>query len=322
MKWVIKMIYILAGQERYLMEEKLKRLKKEYQCNDASLNFTTYYGDKSCMEDLYEDYCTIPFLSEYKMIVLYNPVFLTTKKGAKNEEDESYLLKCIEQQNEEVIFVIFYEGEDLDNRKKIVKLLKDQCKYEQFEPLTYYKIKELVRKQLSYNHCSIHEDGLDLLIKRCDSNLLQLMNECNKVSLYRDNLQYEDIDLLVSRPLEDRVFELSTALVQKNVSKMMQTYHDLVILNQEPVALIIMIANKIRALYQVSILLRKGYTDKEITAMLGMNPFYLQKLKEDVMNFEVRDLLDMLNKLHHLDDDIKSGKIDKHLGLELFMLRI
>lgn len=316
------MIYVLIGQERYLMEEKLNKLKKEYKCNDEMMNYSLYHGDRLSMKEVYDDYCTVPFFSEFKMIVLQQPLFISTKKGVKNEEDEALLLKCIEENRDDVILVLFYEGTDLDNRKKVVKALKERTNFTQYDRLTYYKVKEFTRKELKKSNCEIDEDAIDVLMSRCSYDLLQIVNECTKLSMYRSSIRLEDVELMVSRPLEDKVFELSGALVRKDIKRLVSVYKDLMVLNQEPIALIIMIANKLRSLYQVTVLLRKGYTDKEIYTMLSLNPYHLQKLKEEVGTFELSDLVTMLQKLHELDDSIKSGKIDKYLGLELFMFRI
>lgn len=322
MKWVINMIYVLTGKERFMIDEKIKDLKKEYQCNEDSMNYTVYYGDTPCMEEVYDDYCTVPFFSEHKMIVLFRPAFLTTKKGSKSEDEELYLLKCIENQNDFVTFVIVNDEEDLDNRKKVVKKIKSDTKFIQYDKLSYFKLKEIARNAIRNKNCDINEEALELLLERTNGDMMLLSNECSKLSLYKEYIELDDVFNLVSRPIEDRVFELSAAIVKKDLASMISVYRDLITLNQEPVALILMIANKMRALYQVKVLLRKGYTDKEITSMLSLNPYYFKKLKQEVFQYEIDELIHVIGKLHELDYGIKSGLVDKKLGLELFMLKL
>ena len=93
-------------------------------------------------------------------------------------------------------------------------------------------------------------------------------------------------------------------------------------LNEEPVKLIVLVANSMRLIYQVKLLDRKGYTDQEIAKMLSVNPFRLKYVRKEGKFFELDELLSCLNQLSKLDVKIKTGKIDKKLGLELFMLRI
>lgn len=322
MKWVMIMIYVLSGQERFMMDEKINELKKEFNCSQENMNCNVYYGDKPCMQDVYEDYCTVPFFNDFKMIIVNNPLFLTTKKGVKSEDEENYLIKCLEQQSEEVILVFFYEGEDLDNRKKVVKLLKKDTKFIQFEKMSYHKIKEFTRKAFKKRGCTISDSALEILIVRTGGDIMNLSSECDKLSLYKQDIDCNDVLLLVSRPLEDRVFELTAAIVKKDTSMMISVYRDLMVLNQEPIALVLMIASKIRAMYQVKVLSRKGYTDKEMITMIGMNPYYLKRLLQEISQFEIDVLEKMLVDLQMLDEKMKSGQIDKKLGLELFMLKL
>ena len=93
-------------------------------------------------------------------------------------------------------------------------------------------------------------------------------------------------------------------------------------INEEPVKLIVLVANSMRLIYQVKLLDRKGYTDQEIAKMLAVNPFRLKYVRKEGQFFQIDELLRCLNELSLLDVKIKTGQIDKKLGLELFMLRI
>ena len=94
------------------------------------------------------------------------------------------------------------------------------------------------------------------------------------------------------------------------------------ILNEEPIKLIVLIAGQMRLIYQVKLLDRKGYTDKEIGKILGVNPYRLKYLRQEGKDFDLNELLKCLDALSRLDVEIKTGKIDKKMGLELFMIRI
>ena len=67
---------------------------------------------------------------------------------------------------------------------------------------------------------------------------------------------------------------------------------------------------------------RKGYNDKEIGKFLGVNPYRLKYIRQEGKDFDLNELLKCLDELSKLDVQIKTGKIDKKMGLELFMVRI
>lgn len=94
------------------------------------------------------------------------------------------------------------------------------------------------------------------------------------------------------------------------------------ILNEEPIKLIVLIAGQMRLIYQVKLLDRKGYNDKEIGKILGVNPYRLKYIRQEGKDFDLNELLECLDALSKLDVEIKTGKMDKKMGLELFMIRI
>ena len=128
------------------------------------------------------------------------------------------------------------------------------------------------------------------------------------------------VDYLIDK--NENVFDLTTAILSKDKQKMMSIYKDLMTINEEPVKLIVLVANSMRLIYQVKLLDRKGYTDQEIAKMLAVNPFRLKYVRKEGQFFQIDELLRCLNELSLLDVKIKTGQIDKKLGLELFMLRI
>ena len=77
----------------------------------------------------------------------------------------------------------------------------------------------------------------------------------------------------MSRPLDENVFDLTTAILSKDKQKMMSIYKDLMTLNEEPVKLIVLVANSMRLIYQVKLLDRKGYTDQEIAKIVICKSF-------------------------------------------------
>ena len=132
----------------------------------------------------------------------------------------------------------------------------------------------------------------------------------------------EDVRAVVSKPLEENAFELVSAIMKKDQQKAVHIYKDLMVNNEEPVKLIVLIANQMRLLMQVKTLDRKGYNDQEIAKILGINPFRLRYIRADASQYDIQDLMSKLNDLALLDTNIKKGMVDKKLGLELFLMKV
>lgn len=304
------------------MDQKLQKLKKQFQCNEEMMNFSSYDLHKDSMETVMEDIMMPPFLSDHKMVAITNADFLTTKKIKKDNQDAQLLSGCLDYLDDQIHLVIFNDQKNFDERKKIVKTLREKAKFFEIDALSYYKVSDTTRKAIKKRDCTIDDDALELLLSRKGQNLIDIVNEVEKLCLYTKHIDRQSVEKLVAQPLDENVFHLSTAILNKERQKMFAIYHDLMVLNEEPVRLIAMIASSMRLLYQVKLLDRKGYNDQEISKMLNLKPFRLKYIRKEGQDFALDDLLQCLNQLSLLDVGIKTGKIDKKLGLELFMLKI
>ena len=100
----------------------------------------------------------------------------------------------------------------------------------------------------------------------------------------------------------------------------MGNYNDLKSLGNEAVGLVTIIASQVRFLYQLLVLSNKGYGESNIANELSVHPYRVKMGLEKVRRYSEYELEDLLDKLSKLDLQIKTGDIDRFVGLELFIL--
>jgi DNA polymerase-3 subunit delta len=317
------MNYLLYGEDTFLLDQKLNSLKKKYKINEDDMNIMTYWCHETSMDDILADALTPPFLTEYKMVIIKNPLFLTTSKQKDvSEADMNKLLDYLAFDNPSTLLVIYHDVKNFDERKKIVKAVRKYCNIYEADKLTAKQIYRNVKEMFKSKGCTIDQDALDLLLSRLPDDLLTITNEVDKLCLYTKNIHIKDVNLLVNKRIEENVHELTSAYLSKDIGKAFSIYKDLMIKNEEPIGLIALIGSAMRTLYQVKLLDRKGYNDQEIAKMLSMNVYRLKYIRADANRFELKELLDRIEDLSDLDIKIKTGKIDKYKGLEIFLLNI
>ena len=284
------MLYILTGQEQLLMDQKVAALKKEYPIFEPDLNDTKIdCRDLTCQE-IINEVTSVPFFSDYRFVTLTHPYFLTTEKVKNSLEDEiERLVDALCHTSEDMIIIIYAPGK-LDERKKWTKALRKVAVSLEFNLPDSKRLKQICRQAF-----------------KC---------------LYSSHISMEEVKKLVSKPVEENAFELTSAILKRDLARVLSIYRDLMTKNEEPIRLIALMASSLRTLYQVKLLDRKGYNDQEIGKYLDMNPYRLRYIRNDTQNFELDDLLKLIQSLSELDVQIKSGMIDKYQGLELFFMKL
>ena len=93
-------------------------------------------------------------------------------------------------------------------------------------------------------------------------------------------------------------------------------------LNEEPIKIIIMLANKFRLMYQACELSKRGYSPQAVADKLNQKKYPVELAINNGFKYDSKIILDILNNLADLDCNIKMGLVDKETALELFILKL
>lgn len=309
-------IYVFQSQNEYLLhhgvEEKIKKL------NVDPFNIMRYDLLESKSEDILEDMQTISFFSEQKIIVIKNIQLLD------KVEDETFKkwVQYFEKPNPDV-FVIIEQLEVLPKTSKTQELLMTYAFIEKIDDMKKDEYPEFVKNMFKKFNYQITDDAISALLERTNFDFQLLSQEAEKLMLFSYDskvIEEKEVILLVSRNLEENIFELTNALLAKDQSKTIEIFYDLVARNEDPIRILNFIVNKIRELIHAKLLIEKGYRQDEIAEHFNIKSGRAYYLVKNAQRADFNILETHLKKLSKLDFDIKSGKIDKKLGLELYLL--
>lgn len=154
---------------------------------------------------------------------------------------------------------------------------------------------------------TIDNDALNELSIRTMGDVALMKNSADKLALYTSHITYDDVSLMVQRPLEEKVYNLFNYLLAgKNIDALL-LYKDLRVSNAEPVTLISMLANQFRLLNEVIYLSKNGFTYSEIGKELGINEIRAKILAGYSYSIGEQKLIDILEDLYNLDLNIKKA---------------
>lgn len=314
------MTYVFYGTEEFLIKQEILKMKEKYGIDDISIN--AYDLENSSIERIIDDASTVSLFSNNKMILCDNAyIFTGTTNKKLPEQNNKALEEYLEHENPDTILIFTVLKDKLDERKKIVKLLKQKKQIKEFTKIV--NLDEFIKKE--FESYEIGKKEISLLIDRVGDNLNILHQEIQKIKLYKDKnliVTENDIIELTHKNVDTDIFNLIENIVKKNKDTALESYKEMLQLGEEPIKIIIMLANQFRLIYQTRNLYKKGYSEKDISSLLGIHPYRIKLAITKGNQFSDETLLSYLIRLSELDINIKNGKIDKELGLELFILNL
>jgi len=320
-------VYLLYGTEAFLINE-TKQLLIEHVLDDEEkdFNLSVYDLEETPIEAALEDAETFPFMGEKRLVILQNPVFLTSEKSkGKVEHNLGKLEEYLSQPAPYSIVIFSAPYEKLDERKKITKELKRKAAVIEAKKLSEHELVTWVKERATLSGVEIEKDAIELLLSLAGTNLFMLTSEIDKLALYAGesrSINKETVDRLTARSLEQNIFTLVDKVVHRNVEGALRIYYDLLKQNEEPIKILSVITGQIRLIYQVKELSRKGYGQQQIAGTLKIHPFRVKLAAGQAGSFSDEELMRIIKLLADADYQMKTGGMRKEMLIEMILFQI
>lgn len=314
-------IYLLYGEEIFLLESIVKKVKKQFGEMVPGINFIQI--DETNVEELISDLQTPAFCYEKKLIIVKNSGLLKKegkRKNAKLSELKEKVANYIEDNKEDIKeynIVIFIE-DDIE-KNALYKVIEKEgivCNFEK------QKLPDLIKRLKAIFNAykvNIDETTIRYLIEECGTGMQELINESRKLIEYageNGTVKKEDMDLLCIKQIEAVIFTLTDSLGKKDITTSLETLHNL-IYNKEPIQkIIITLYNHFKKLYLTKIALENNINIAEALNLKPNQMFLANKYKAQASYFNKQELKQILDELILLDQNSKIGLIDINIGLE------
>lgn len=311
------MINVLYGIQNDLIENYINDFIEKNKIN----NVIKYDYNDISIDSVIEEASYLDLFGDKKLIILYNSKFLTSEETLDNKYFEEYI-NSKNQAN--YLFLITY-NEALDERKKLVKLLRKISNVIEFNKFSEYDAYKYVNNLFKEDNYEIEDKVVKEIVSRLSSNASMIRNEVSKLKLYKINtkkIDIEDVLNITSILPEDNVFKLINAVTDNNKEEIFKLYNDFKSIGIDEISLIGLISSEFRFMYQVKTLLGDGKTKNEIVSLLKSHPYKTEITMKKVSSYKEEKLLDILYKLALIDVSIKTGESDKSYALENFFLNL
>ena len=321
------MIYLISGRQNIRLKSQMKSIIKKSLGEIDAINFVKHDASYTLVQEIVDDANYLPLGYDHKAVVVDNPYFLLKEKGRnKIESDQNYqeLIDYINHPDEscDLIFLVNTSDSEIDKKSEIYQAIEangqvitlTEPKENEWHQVVAHYFKE------KWPNTVIDSDAIQELARRTEGDYASLFNNGSKLALYTDHIRFEDVVLMVTRPLEENAFLLFNYLIDNRNIEAVALYRDLKSSNVEPVTLISMIANQFRLLNRVSYLAKNRYDVDAIAQELAINPIRAKILRKNSFVISQKRINETLEELYQLDLQIKSGLVDRFYSFELFLI--
>lgn len=322
-------IFLLYGEETYLLEAKLKKIKKQFGEMVKGINYIQI--DETNIQELISDIETPAFGYAKKLIIARNTgMFKKEKKTAKGPELALIKLsnKVAEYINEnislinEAVDLVFVEEEAEKNN--LYKAIEKNGEVIEFSLLKLPELIQNIQKICTAYKVKIDNGTAKYFIENCGTNMQELINEIRKLIEYVGTdgiITVNDVDLLCIKQIDSVIFDLTDNLGKKDISKAMEVLNNL-IYEKEPIQkILITLYNHFKKLYIVKI--AEEYK-KDLATSMKLKPnqlFLTTKYKNQAKYFSREEIENIMEEFINLDANYKVGLIDINVGLESILCR-
>jgi len=307
-------IYLIETSSRVLLEEQEAKLLH------GSNNKIIYNALETTIEDILSEASYVSMFEDMKYLIVKNANFFGPQK--LKEADEERFLKYLEQPYP-LCTIIFETYETVDNRKKITKMLKEKYQYISIPMPKGLELYNKVANLLIEKKYLAEKDTINYIINACLGNYDLIFNEINKIDLYYEKptkIKLETIKNIISKTMTDNNFKFLDAVMDLDLKKAFVILEDLITLKVEPLSLINLLAREYRNMLLLKSFQKQKYSPNEIKKELHLQDWQYEKTYQKSQNYHEDDLKDYLIRLEKLDYQIKSGQIEKLVGLKLFLI--
>lgn len=308
-----KPVYLLFGEEIFLKNSYKKRLQEAIIGDDA-MNLSRFEGKGTDTDELIRLADTMPFFAERRLILVEDSGFFKNTAEALVQYLPSMpATTCL----------VFVESE-VDKRSKLYKKVKALGYAAEMERQDAAQLGRWVLSLLSKEGKRITGHTMDLFLSMAGDDMENIRMELEKLLSYtwgRDVITDEDVEAVCTVRVSNRIFEMVSAIVNRQTRRAVELYEDLLTLKEPPMRILFLIARQFNQLLQVKELSEKGLDRKTIASRLKLQPFVVGKVIPQARRFSREQVLSYVNLCVEAEEAVKTGRLSDRLAVELLITR-
>lgn len=308
-----KSIYLLYGEEEYLKKQYKGRLTRAMLPEGDRVNYAYYEGKGIPVPEIIDLAETMPFFAERRLIVIEDSGLFKTAAPE--------LADYLKTMSASACF-LFVEKE-VDKRGKLYKAVKEKGRIVELSRQDERTLIRWLSGMIRQEGKLIQESTVRYILSKTGVDMESLEKEMEKLFCYtleKNEITIQDVDAVCTTQITNHIFEMVEAVAKQQKKKALDYYYDLLALKEPPMRILYLLTRQFQLLLEVQGLVKKGMGRKQIAEKAGLHPFAAGKYMEQCRNFRKEELRRIMEKGAELETDVKTGRLNDVMSVELFII--
>lgn len=309
-----KKVYLLYGEERYLIRQYRDKLKNALASPDDTMNFSSFEGDDLNVKEIIDLAETLPFFADRRVIFIEDSKLF--KKGG--DELGDYMVDL-----PETTYFVFVE-EEVDKRSKLFKAVGKYGNAIEFGKQTDETLMKWVGGRISKEGKNITQAAYQSFIAKTGTDMQNIEKELEKLLCYtmdKNVIEPEDVDAITTEQISNKVFEMVDAIASHRQKHAMDLYYDLLALKEAPMRILFLITRQFQILLTVKVMSNQGFGNKEIATKAGCPEWAVRKYQGQSKSFSLEQVKQAITDGVSYEEAVKTGKMNDQMAVEMFIVQ-
>lgn len=253
--------YLFYGSEDYLKQFYANKICSKFVTpGSETFSLRKYDGKENTLEEVFEGAQSMPFMSEYSVVIAHDfPL------DAPTNDQKEQLEEFLKNVPDTSITIFWMDGIELSNKKGkwAIDAFTKYATAVNFAKAEGKELRKILCAYASKNGCIMNDSTASYLVELAGDSLNVLFNEVQKACNFAgqgSEITREHIDSVAVRSLEAKVFDLSKLILNHNVQGALELLHTLMLQKAEPIDVFGVILTAFVDIYRVKTSVTAGET--------------------------------------------------------------
>lgn len=309
----LKHVYLLYGEERYLVRQYRDKLKHAIMPVDDGLNITSYEGVDVDVEQLIVIAQTMPFFAEHRLFLLQD-----CKLFKKNMD---VLAEYLEHVSETAYF-IFVEDE-VDEKTRLFKSVRKFGSAIKFTTPKEDVLQRWIIGRIAKEGKDITQAAYRSFIEKTGTDMENMEKELEKLICYtmdKKAIELSDVNAVTTEQISSKIYELVNIISNHQQKEALDMFYDLLSQKEKPSRILYSLTKHFDTLLAIKMMSSQGFHTREMEERIGLKEWMIRKYQGQARAFSIEVLKRAVKDGVEYETMIKTGGMEEQLAVELFII--